>query len=91
MSEGIQSLFAYVIWPYANRMLDTKLGSRLVVDKFQPAIITLPVGIPADFERDTFLVLEVVLLFESFADTELQRTPILIPVELVQVIANETV
>ncbi len=72
-------------------MRDTKRSSCLVVDEFHPRIVTVPVGIPADFERDLFLVLEVVLLCENRSDAELQGTPILASVELVQVFADETV
>jgi hypothetical protein len=34
VSEGILSLFSECVWSNANRMLDTKLGSVFLVDKF---------------------------------------------------------
>lgn len=51
MSEIIQSLLRGVVWPDANRMVDTKRVGRLVVDKLQPRIVTLSPTVALDFER----------------------------------------
>lgn len=63
VSEGIQPLFLESVWPNANWMLDTKLGCRVVVDEFYPAIVAIPLWVAPDFERDALLILEVVSLF----------------------------
>lgn len=91
MSEGIQSLFLQSVWLNANWMLDTKHVSRFVVDEFQPAIVTVPLWVPTNFECDALLVLEVVFVFEYVSNAEFERTRILVPIERVQVVSDEAV
>jgi hypothetical protein len=50
-----------------------------------------PTGIPPNFEGEAFLIVEVVAVLEDVADAELQGTPILVPVEGVEIVADESV
>ncbi|MCD2205201.1 hypothetical protein LPA46_17960 [Halobacterium sp. KA-6] len=70
-------------------MLDTKCVGSLVVDEFKSAIVTIPLRVAADFEGEAFLIVKVVAVLKNVADAERQRTPILIPVEGVEVVADE--
>jgi hypothetical protein len=49
-----------------------------------------PTGIPPNFEGEAFLIVEVVAVLEDVADAERQRTPLLVPVKGVEVVADET-
>ncbi|MFB6254650.1 MAG: hypothetical protein ABEI06_08575 [Halobacteriaceae archaeon] len=42
-------------------------------------------------KRDTFLRREVVPVFEDITDAELQRTPVIVPVEGVEIVPDEAV
>ncbi len=59
VSEAILSLFSECVWLSADRMLDTKLSSVFLVDEFQATVLTAPLWVAPDFERDTLVVLEI--------------------------------
>ena len=91
VSEAIPSLFPEVGWLYADRMGDANPVGGLVVDEFDPAVVTVPLWIAVDVERDSFLMGEVVAVLQHVADAELQRALRFVPVERVEIIADETV
>ena len=91
VSEGTLPLFPYVGWLYADGVLDANPVGSLVVDEFYPAVVTVPLWVAVNFERDSFLMVEVVAVFQHVANAELQRAPILVPVERVEVVADEAV
>jgi len=72
-------------------MLDTKLISVLIEDEFKSAIVPSPLRVPADFECDSFVVLEAVPVFEYVTDAEFDCTCVLVPVERIQVVPDEAV
>jgi hypothetical protein len=71
MSICVQSLFAELVWLYANWMLDTKRVGSLVVEEFKSAIVTIPLWGPPYFEGEAFLIVEVVAVLEDVSDAEL--------------------
>jgi hypothetical protein len=89
MSEGILALLVNVIWVNANRMLDTKLVSVLIVDELQSTVVTTPLWLTTHLEREAFGVGEVVPVFECVTNAEFDCTLILVPVEGVQIVPNE--
>jgi len=91
VSERILSLFSEVIWLNADRILDTKLGSVFVVDEFQAAIVTVPLWVAVQFERDPLVVLEIVAVSEYVTDAEFECTLVFVPVERVEIVTDETV
>ena len=89
MSEDSLPLFADVAQLNADRVLDTKLVSVLIVDAFYPTIVATPLRIATDFECDPLVVLEVVPVFEYITDAEFERTSVFVPVERVEIVADE--
>jgi hypothetical protein len=89
LSKVIQPLCVEFVWVNADWMCDTKHISSIIVDGFEPAIVTVPLRITTHFERDLFLIFEVVLVFEHSSDAELKRTSLLIPIERIQVVSDK--
>jgi len=72
-------------------MRDANPVGGLVVDEFHPAVVAVPLWVAADFERESFLMVEVVAIFQYVADPELECTLRFVPVEGVEVVADEAV
>jgi hypothetical protein len=91
MSECILALLMNSIWVSANRMLDTKRLSMLIVDELQSTVVATPLWLTTHLEGEAFGVGEVVPVFEYGTDAEFDRTSIFGPVEGVQIVPDEAV
>ena len=91
MSEAILPLFPEVGWLYADGMGDANPVGGLVVGEFYPAVVTVPLWIAVNFERESFLMIKVIAVLQHVADAELERTPCFVPVERIEVVADEAV
>ena len=72
-------------------MLDANPVGGLVVNDFHPAVVAVPLWVAADFECESFLMGEVVAVFQYVADAEFECALCFVPVERVEVVADEAV
>jgi len=91
VSECIRPLLSEIGWVNADGMLDTKLVSVLIVDELQSTVVATPLRITTDFECETFVVIKAVPVFKHVTNTEFKYTSLFVPVERVQVVADEAV
>ena len=91
VSEAIPPLFPEVGWLYADGMGDANPVGGLVVDELYPAGVTVPLWVAVDVECDSFLMIEVVAVLQYVADAELECALRFVPVESVEVVADEAV